>query len=333
MILLEVTQGLARGSRLETSAPVIRLGRAPSNDFVLPDETISGEHASLVANDASYVLHDLRSTNGTSVVRAGNRLILDDSNGRELALEPGDVVELGRGDAIVRLAITVGGARATEQDASGAHVLAARTLDDLARVESTIERDDGRLRALYEAQKAIGNAEDLKAVVVAICDGAFSLVAGATHVTVILRDDGEDDAPSNAAAFVPIMTRIRGGTGPTLAPIPITRSVFRKVVHERTAVIAADAPIEVGHSESLMGAQIRSVIAVPLWRSGGKGEEILGVLQLDNRESAGVFTGADLDVSAVLAHHASLAVANARLLQRLRAADERLKKENSFLKT
>jgi transcriptional regulator with GAF, ATPase, and Fis domain len=35
----------------------------------------------------------------------------------------------------------------------------------------------------------------------------------------------------------------------------------------------------------------------------------------------------------VLAHHASLAVANARLVQRLRAADERLKKENAFLKT
>ena len=47
---------------------------------------------------------------------------------------------------------------------------------------------------------------------------------------------------------------------------------------------------------------IRSVIGVPLW----KGEEILGVLQMDNRESTGVFTSADLDVCAVLAHHASL---------------------------
>ena len=36
---------------------------------------------------------------------------------------------------------------------------------------------------------------------------------------------------------------------------------------------------------------------------------------------------------AVLAHHASLAVANARLVQRLRAAEDRLKKENAFLKT
>jgi Nif-specific regulatory protein len=54
---------------------------------------------------------------------------------------------------------------------------------------------------------------------------------------------------------------------------------------------------------------------------------------MDNRQSAGVFTSADLDVCAVLGHHASLAVANARLVQRLTAAEEKLKKENAFLKT
>ncbi len=69
-------------------------------------------------------------------------------------------------------------------------------------------------------------------------------------------------------------------------------------------------------------------MAVPLW----KRDEILGVLQLDNRESAGVFTSQDLEIITVLAHHASLAVANARLVKRLQAAEERLRKENQFLK-
>ena len=41
----------------------------------------------------------------------------------------------------------------------------------------------------------------------------------------------------------------------------------------------------------------------------------------------------DLDIMAVLAQNASLAVANARVAKRLRAAEERLKKENAFLKT
>jgi transcriptional regulator with GAF, ATPase, and Fis domain len=77
-----------------------------------------------------------------------------------------------------------------------------------------------------------------------------------------------------------------------------------------------------------MGAQIRSTLGIPLW----KGDEILGVIQVDNRES-GVLTSGDLEIMAVLAHNASLAVANARLVKRLRAAEERLKKENTFLKS
>ena len=113
------------------------------------------------------------------------------------------------------------------------------------------------------------------------------------------------------------MTRVRGQDAPSSSPIPITRSVFRKVVTERAAVVAADAPSEVGNSESLMGAQIRSTLGIPLW----KGDDILGVIQVDNRES-GVLTSGDLEIMAVLAHNASLAVANARLVKRLRAAEE-----------
>ena len=319
MILLEVTHGVGKGERHESAADVVRLGRAPGNDVVLTDELVSGEHARIAFGGERYVLHDLRSTNGTAVVRAENRITLDDANGREITLEPGDVVELGGGDRAVRLSVTI--REDTDRDA---RVLAMRKIDELGPARSAVERDASRLRALYEVQKHIGGAEDMNDVLVAICDGAFALLPGATHVTVVLRYD-EEGPPS----YVPILTRVRGQLGPATEPIPVTRSVFRKVVSERAAVIAADAPREVAQTESLMGAQIRSVLGVPLW----KGEEILGVLQMDNRESAGVFTSVDLDVVAVLAHHASLAVANARLVQRLRSAEERLKKENTFLKT
>jgi transcriptional regulator with GAF, ATPase, and Fis domain len=325
MIRLEVTHGLSKGSHHESSADVVRLGRAAGNDLVLPDEFVSSEHARVVAAEDSYRLRDLRSTNGTAIVRGERRIALDDGNGREVRLEPGDVVELGDGENVVRLAVTI----SEDRDAEAPRVLAMRKIDELGRAESTVERDDGRLRTLYDVQKRIGGAQDLNEVLAAICDAAFALVAGATHVTVVLREDDEEIRRGGVSGYVPIVTRVRGQQGPATAPIPVTRSVFRKVVTERAAVLAADAPREVAQTESLMGAQIRSVLGVPLW----KGDEILGVLQIDNRESAGVFTGADLDVCAVLGHQASLAVANARLVQRLRAAEERLEKENAFLKT
>jgi Nif-specific regulatory protein len=148
------------------------------------------------------------------------------------------------------------------------------------------------------------------------------------------------------------MTRVRlpaGTSGPPSGPVPITRSIYRRVVQERAAVLAADAPTEVGDSDSIMGAAIRSTIGVPLW----KGEEIIGVLQADNRNASaevaprrdgepsrgapnasgsGTLNAHDVELLLVLAANASLAVANARLIKRLTAAEDRLIKENSFLK-
>jgi len=325
MIRLEVIDGSAKGARHESSGDVVRIGRSGDNDVVVPDEHVSGEHARIVLGRDAYVLHDLRSTNGTAVLRNGQRIALAEENARAVTLHGGDVLELGGGDRVVRLSVTV----LDDPDGEGARVLAIRKIDELGRAESTVERDDHRLRALYDVQKRIGGAEDLHGVLVAISDAAFQLVPGATHVTVILREEDDEPGRDSAAGYVPIVTRVRGQQGPAKQPIPITRSVFRKVVSERAAVLAADAPSEVAQTESMMGAQIRSVLGIPLW----KGDEILGVLQMDNRESTGVFTGADLDVCAVLAHNASLAVANARLVQRLRAAEERMRKENTFLKT
>src|SRR5262245_6745544 len=81
------------------------------------------------------------------------------------------------------------------------------------------------------------------------------------------------------------------------------RSVYRKVIKERAAVLAADAPTEVGQSESLMGASIRSTIGVPLWKKG----EILGVLQADNRNAPSMLNAGDVELLLVLAANASLA--------------------------
>ena len=321
MIRLEVPRGQQTGKVCESSADLVRIGRAEGNDVLLGDELVSGEHAQIFFDGERYLLRDQRTTNGTFVVRGPERIAVDDGVGREVPLETADVIELGTGEGTVSLTLAL-----TIDET--ARVVAPRTIDDFAPAEIRVERDAGSLRALYEAQKAIGGADDLHEVVVAIADACLGLVGHATHVTVVLRDDDEEGGRSGVAGYVPIATRVRGQEQRDVAPIPVARSVFRKVVTERAAVIAADAPAEVAQTESMMGAQIRSTLAVPFWR----GEEILGVLQLDNRQSTGVFTSADLELMTVLAHHASLAVANARLVKRLRAAEDRLKKENAFLK-
>ncbi|HEX7666106.1 MAG TPA: sigma 54-interacting transcriptional regulator, partial [Polyangiaceae bacterium] len=315
MLKLEVIRGELAGRAFEFTAESTHIGRADGNELLLPDEIVSSDHARVTSTPSGiYLLHDQKSTNGTSVVRKGSRSAVDPA--KPFELQSGDIVELGAGDQAVQLAVTV------VDEADDARVVAVKPIADL---ESSKRVDAGAsLKPLYEAQTKIGAAEGLDEVVDAIAEAVLELVPRATHVTVILR---EDDA-HGSGTYVPIVTRVRGEQDPSSGPIPITRSVFRKVVSERAAVLAADAPKEVSESESMIGAQIRSTLGVPLWR----GDEILGVIQIDNRESTGVFTSGDLELAALLAHNASLAVANARLVKRLRAAEERARKENTYLK-
>jgi len=327
MILLAVMQGLAAGTTFELPGELITIGRAPSNELVLDDMHVSGEHARIVVTGGRVVLYDLRSTNGTTLVRGGERRRLAGEQS-STDLETGDVVELGSGDGVTSLRVTIA------DEPFAAHIVSMRRLDELEPAAAKIERDPGALTKLYAAQKRIGAATDLDRVLIEVADAVLFLVPTATHVTLVLRDD-ELRQDTTAAAFVPVMTRVRlpsGVSGPPAGPVPITRSIYRRVVKERAAVLAADAPTEVGETESIMGASIRSTIGVPLW----KGEEILGVLQADNRSSEGSAPGTlnaqDVELLLVLAANASLAVANARLIKRLTSAEDRLIKENSFLK-
>ena len=324
MLILDVTQGLAAGRRFELTGEVVRIGRAPGNDVVLEDMHVSGDHARIVRREGRVELTDLRSTNGTTVVRRDDRIRLAEDHS-SLDLETGDVVELGTGDGVTQLVVTIG-----EEEGETAHIVSMRKLDEIAPAAAAIEGDPGALRELYAAQKRIGAATDLDHVLVEVADAALALIKHATHVTLVLRDDDQTGGGS-APVFVPVLTRVRmpnGAGGSPEGPVPITRSVYRRVVEEKAAVLAADAPSEVGRTASILGASIHSTIGVPLW----KGPEIIGVLQADNRSAPGMLKSRDVETLLLLASNASLAVHSARLIKRLVTAEDRLQKENTFLK-
>ncbi|MBI3202260.1 MAG: sigma 54-interacting transcriptional regulator [Myxococcales bacterium] len=325
-VRLEVLNGGSKGRVLEPEGDVVRIGRAASNELELTEAHVSAEHARLVVGAERVTLEDLRSTNGTAIVRGSQRILLGDSTSLRTVLETGDVVELGgSADESTQVRVQLGAER------EPAHVVTIRPIAELPGVTGSAERNTGVLASLFRVEKAIGGAPDLDAVLIAVADAALELVPTATHATLVLRDDIAAETDRDEAGYVPVLTRVRGAAGRGEAPagpVAVTRSVFRKVVRERAAVLAADAPSESFSSESLLGASIRSTIGVPLW----KGDEILGVLQVDNRATPGMFDSADLEALGVLAASSSLAIANARLVRRLLAAEEQLQKENTFLK-
>src|SRR5581483_9025907 len=149
MVRLEVVRGQAPGKAVEAEKGIVRIGRADDSDLVLPDTIVSGDHATVKVDGERAVLVDMRSTNGTAILRNGARIEV--ASGAEAVIEPGDVVELGSGDGAVHLRVAGG----NEEEAK---VLAMRRIDEIAPAESKIEGDTGRLRALYNAQKKVGAA-------------------------------------------------------------------------------------------------------------------------------------------------------------------------------
>jgi hypothetical protein len=65
---LTVTRGLGQGKVFNLNAETsISIGRAPSNDIPLNDSAVSGEHCRVRPEGGNFVVHDLKSTNGTFV--------------------------------------------------------------------------------------------------------------------------------------------------------------------------------------------------------------------------------------------------------------------------
>ncbi|HYP74937.1 MAG TPA: sigma 54-interacting transcriptional regulator [Polyangiaceae bacterium] len=323
---IEVASGASAGRVFDAELDSVRIGRAASNDLVLSDALISSEHARIVSSADGFVLEDLGSTNGTWLVRAGEQHALGEGR-RAIALSAGDRLQLGAPNAEgVELLVDFA------PDTEVLEIALLRPLSELGK-SAPLAAGEDRLQLLVQALREVVSHEGLSDVVSGIADAALLLVPRATHATVVLRQDaesGQAGTSGRSVGFVPVVTRVRGPSGPRApdAAVRVTRSIVRKVISERAALLAADAPSETFSSESLLGASIRSTIGVPLW----KDEAILGVLQLDNRDAPAMFEARDVDALGVLAVSASLAIANAELIQRLSLARAELKKENQYLR-
>jgi pSer/pThr/pTyr-binding forkhead associated (FHA) protein len=62
-----INEGPLKGTRFRLERPVAHIGRGPSNEIRLRDESVSGSHATLTRRGAQWVVLDLGSTNGTYV--------------------------------------------------------------------------------------------------------------------------------------------------------------------------------------------------------------------------------------------------------------------------
>ena len=323
LIVLEIQQGTADQKVHRVTGATLTIGRSPASTVVVTDYHLSGDHAQITQIGDHYVFRDLRSTNGSAVERAGKRIAIDASARWELALAEGDILLLGNRNDPVRIAVRIGD---EIEDDLGDRLIASRSIMDLPQVTDAIDGEPAEAIRVYKALQPLGARLEPAEVIDAIVAATFELLPRATHVAILLRSESDKDRFSLA-----VSRQRPGSPAPTPGgpdPVRASRAVLRRVLADRAAVLTASAQEELSTSESIMGGRILSMMAMPLWR----GDDIIGLVQADNRSSVNMFTDRDLEVSLLLGSQAALALDNATLVARLRVAEEKARGENVYLK-
>jgi len=325
VMVLEILQGNAEQRVHRVVSPTATIGRSPANTVVVTDFHLSGDHAQITLIGDHYVYRDLRSTNGSAVERGGQRIAVDATARWEVALADGDVLLLGNRADPVRIAVRIG--EEAEEDL-GDRLIASRSILELPQVTDQIEGNPADALRVYKALQPLGARLEPSEAIEAVVGATFELLPRATHAAVLLRSEQDKDR------FALAVSRQRAGIAPPTGnksaepPVRASRAVLRRVLADRAAILTANAREELSTSESIAGCQILSIVAIPLWR----GDDIIGLVQADNRSSANMFTHRDLEVALLLGSQAALAIDNATLVQRLRVAEERARGENVYLK-
>ncbi len=293
------------------SGSSLLVGRGLGVDISLPDPTISRRHAQIDRSESGMTVRDLGSRNGTFV------------NGQRVeagTLVPGDVVMFGQVSFRVEQ-IATGEHRILAEDVSPMPVAAtivrerpvrdARALLD-TREQSTIatevmaghELTQRKLELLLDVSKALSRPGNIDTLLDQIARYVFQIMDVDRVAILLIDDDGE---------LVPRVARDRRGLDTGRA---VPRSIARRVVEEKIAVVSDNAPEDERFGgASIVKQSVRSAMCAPLI---GMEDVVQGVLYVDNLTTTHRFEDDDLEFLVAFSGIAAVAIENGRYAERIR---------------
>jgi adenylate cyclase len=295
------------------------VGRLARCDLVIKDREISKVHASFHRQGTAWVIRDAGSANGTLVndqvvverrLKDGDRVLL---GGTELRFHESAAPPGSGGVTIVPQPVGAQTIQACLKCEPGDFKPAEEIAD-----HSELQADYSRLLMAYQFHRYMASERDPHALLGNILQLAFDLLP-ADRGAILLRED-------EGAPLSPAVSRNRAGD-PDGVVIP--DSILRRAVKERSAVLSADALVDLRFqaSVSVIDSQVRSAMCVPLVGD----REVLGAIHLDTREQTGAFSVKDLQLLSVLAGQAAVLLERARLNQRLDRESQARERLTRFL--
>jgi adenylate cyclase len=292
MFLLRYTEAGVDKTHLLAPGQTI-VGRLPTSGLVLNDINVSRNHASLRVDDKGRCwFQDLGSRFGS--FRNDTQVLID-----EVELLPGDTIKLGNQPLTLEQHVS------ESELLSENHEVSSGPGTILRRADEPSGKSDGHLiRLLSDAGRTLLGSQSLAEMLNHVVEMAFAAVP-AERAFLMLRD-------SPGTELTARVLRQRDGTPPKNPTL--SRSVVRRVLAERVAILAADATSDnkMGMTDSLLALSIRSFMCAPLWNR----DDVIGVLYVDSSK-ASRFGAADLDAFTALANAAAVAIEQSRLSAQL----------------
>jgi Nif-specific regulatory protein len=297
------------------------IGRGSSNQVAISDPSLSRRHCLITGSEAGFTLTDLDSSNGAYV------------NGvpvRERLLEHGDQISLG--DSVFVFLLREGEAPPTANPVrlSDDELLKGLTVRlrreeavylDERKIEAVLPRETRTARdlnTLLKISAAINNARNLAALAGSLLELIGEAVPAETGALLLLDEEGEV-----GEEFAPTFVWERKPDAGK--EVRVSRTIARQVAREGVALLSNDVleGPDFNQAVSLMSAQTRSLLAVPLRTSGAT----LGVIYLTTSDPIAWFDEDHLQLCAAIAAVAATAVEKLHRVEWLERENSRLREE------
>jgi adenylate cyclase len=182
--------------------------------------------------------------------------------------------------------------------------------DTLEKVQPTVtaqEAENARLRALADTAAVVNSSLDLTTVLNEVMDTIIRLTSAERGFLMLKNEKGE------------LEFRIgRGADRESLdnkSEFHVSRTIVGAVADSGEAVVTTNAQADPRFSaqESVVGYNLRSIVAVPLKVKG----VVTGVIYVDNRIRTGLFGERERDLLSTFSNQAAIAIENARQFQQV----------------
>ena len=309
MAVLHIIEGFGAGLRIELDEDRVTIGRDAANRVQIGDPKASRVHAEIVPDGDSWLLRDLKSSNGTW-----------DDSGRisELTLDPGTTFRIGRTYIRLEDDEETGSQTLTGDDGEWHEPEHLTTLGGGSQLlrgggESSLERSNEYLRMLHDLVLRSNDAETREELFEMLDDIAADALEGDRCAVFLPTPDGLTLWPAHER-------RLRARFGAT----PFIKTLLTAIRARREPLLCTTEG-DLDPSTSMVQAGMVSAMAAPL----RVGDEMHAVLYVDRLHGDEPFSREDLEFLAAAANQLAVRLHNCEQVAELTAEVDRLSRSEA----